>query len=197
MLSDLKPIATAGMVSFFVLVLIHWQKWTPKDKFGFGNQVTLFRLMCVLVLSFYWETNSNYFIVFVGLLIFILDILDGWLARRFKLSSEFGDHFDKESDAFFMLTLCLLAIFNNRLGEWILIVGILRYVFVLLIPILNTRERKEHKSIRGRIIAGIATFALLGSFLPLQGFYQPFAIIATILIISSFALDLKWLIFRN
>jgi len=196
-MGDLRPIAAAGMVSFLFLVLGHWRKWTPQEKFGFGNQVTLIRITCVLLLSFFWETITNNIIVLVGLIIFLLDILDGWLARRFKLSSEFGDHFDKESDAFFMLTLCLLAIFNDRLGEWILIVGILRYVFVLAIPILNTKESKEQKSVRGRYIAGIAFFALLASFLPMQGFYQPFAIIATILIISSFTLDLKWLIFRN
>lgn len=196
-MGDLKPIAVAGMVSFLFLILNHWRKWTPQVKFGFGNQITLIRLICVLLLSFFWETITNNIIVLVGLLIFMLDILDGWLARRYKLSSEFGDYFDKESDAFFMLTLCLLAIFNDRLGAWILIVGILRYAFVLAIPILNTKKSKEQKSVRGRYIAGIAFFALLASFLPLEGFYQPFAIIATILIIGSFALDLIWLIFQN
>jgi phosphatidylglycerophosphate synthase len=63
------------------------------------------------------------------LLVFAIDGLDGWLARRLHASSPQGAHFDMEADAYLVLVVCSLLV--EHVGSWVLIGGLLRYAFVL------------------------------------------------------------------
>ena len=59
-----------------------------------------------------------------------LDAVDGWLARRLGLASRFGARFDLEIDALLLLILALLVWQADRVGAWVLVIGLLRYAFV-------------------------------------------------------------------
>ena len=58
----------------------------------------------------------------------VLDAVDGWVARRTRTASVIGARFDLEVDAF--LILVLSAYVARSTGEWVLAIGIARYVFV-------------------------------------------------------------------
>ena len=60
----------------------------------------------------------------------LLDGVDGWLARRDQTASRFGARFDMEIDALLILALSVLAWRHDKAGEWVVISGLLRYVFV-------------------------------------------------------------------
>jgi phosphatidylglycerophosphate synthase len=62
-------------------------------------------------------------------LVFTIDGLDGWLARRLHASSPQGAHFDMEADGYLVLVVCSLLV--ERVGSWVLLGGLLRYAFVL------------------------------------------------------------------
>ena len=59
-----------------------------------------------------------------------LDGVDGWLARRSGMSSAFGARFDMEVDALLILALSVLAWHHGKAGAWVLLSGLLRYVFL-------------------------------------------------------------------
>jgi phosphatidylglycerophosphate synthase len=59
----------------------------------------------------------------------VLDLVDGWLARRTGTESAFGARFDGEVDAFLILALSVHV--AAALGAWVLLIGAARYVFLL------------------------------------------------------------------
>ncbi len=59
----------------------------------------------------------------------VLDGVDGWVARRTGTASALGARFDMEVDAF--LILVLSAQVAERLGGWVLLIGLMRYAFVV------------------------------------------------------------------
>ncbi|MGH8549599.1 MAG: CDP-alcohol phosphatidyltransferase family protein, partial [Methylococcales bacterium] len=135
----------AAVVSFSALILQFRMRWTPAGQFGLANAITLFRLTGISLLFSPADPGSGWIGLF-ALLLFALDAADGWVARRWNLSSEFGEFFDKEVDAFFLLALCLLLYADRRLGLWILIPGLLRYLFVACLKFVGPRQIKEPRS---------------------------------------------------
>ena len=78
------------------------------------------------------------------------DGVDGWLARRRGLASNFGARFDMETDALLVLALALLVAATGQAGSFVLLSGALRYLFVaagrvvpaLAVPLPPSRRRK-------------------------------------------------------
>ena len=131
--------------SFAALIVYCRPFWAPNQTFGVANCITGFRLVAILLLV--WFPNiANHWVIAASIAILTLDGVDGYVARKLKLASEFGEYFDKEVDALFMVALCLLLYAKGHFGAWILIPGLLRYVFVLYLKFANPPEYKEYQS---------------------------------------------------
>ncbi len=75
--------------------------------------------------SFAW------WLVGVLLLVELTDFLDGRLARRAK-AGRFGSIWDMENDAVFALALSLVLRHVHGVGIYVLLIGLMRYLYVLL-----------------------------------------------------------------
>ena len=106
----------------------------PYDRFGPANQVTLLRAVVTALvgsLVFQPPTEASALVaVGASLLVAALDGVDGWLARRERMTSAFGARFDMEVDALLILSLSALAYVHGKAGAWVLLSGLLRYAFV-------------------------------------------------------------------
>jgi len=191
------PVILGGIASFSWLICLAKKQWSTKDRFGIANSFTLFRLVVLLILAFYHTELNNWIIALIGLLILIGDGIDGYLARRFQETSEFGEFFDKETDAYFLLLLCIIAVFKQQLWNWVVLLGLLRYLFALFLLIYKTDVKKERRSQFGRIIYMLVTSSLLSAFLPVPRLYQPAIIISTVLLLYSFGKDVVWIVSRK
>src|SRR5215218_11011335 len=60
----------------------------------------------------------------------VLDAVDGWVARRSGTVSALGARFDMEVDAFLILVLSVYV--AQSVGPWVLVIGAMRYVFVVV-----------------------------------------------------------------
>jgi phosphatidylglycerophosphate synthase len=61
----------------------------------------------------------------------VLDGVDGWLARRSRMTSAFGARFDVETDAVFVMAMSMLVWQHGKAGAWVLLGGMMRYAFVI------------------------------------------------------------------
>lgn len=109
-----------------------WQlrRHHPHARLGFANAVTLLRLAFVsaLVIPLVGAAHAPIVIVAIATISLSLDGVDGWLARRQGLSSDFGGRFDMEVDSVFALVLALLAALGG--ATWLVILlGLPRYLF--------------------------------------------------------------------
>jgi phosphatidylglycerophosphate synthase len=189
--SPMWLLSACGLVSFSLLVYGGRHRWTPSGRFGAANVVTLLRLCGVLALP--WLAPR--LIVWWGLILFALDGADGWIARRTGLAAEFGESFDKESDAFFTLMLCVLLYrLPGGFGAWILVPGLLRYLFVLFVKFAKPRESKEQRTAKAGWIFCLMTLTLLFSFAAYPGHldsWRPMAVVMTLVLVYSFAESLR------
>jgi phosphatidylglycerophosphate synthase len=147
--------------------------------------------------AYFHSEIPNSFIAGIGLLILGLDGLDGLIARTRGEISTFGEYFDKETDAFFLHVWIIIALMKSLLWPWTVLLGLLRYLFVVYLFVLGEREKQERRFKFGRYIFVYVICTLLLVFLPLPWLYKPAMIIASILLLYSFGRDLIWIHSKN
>lgn len=195
-------LATYGVAVAIVVARIG--AYHPHSRFGAANTVTLSRLIIAcLFAGLAAETAVADTTVavgtawlFTGLAVFalMLDGLDGWLARRSGQASTFGARFDMETDALLILLLSVLALNFGKAGPWVLLSGLLRYIFVAAGWIWTALAQALPRSRLRQSVCGLqcgALAALLSPIVtpPLSTF---FAAAALGLLILSFGRDTYW-----
>lgn len=128
LIAGLAILVAAG---FGVGQLMRWHY--PHRSFGACNLVTFLRaaLTAALVSALVAGQAGGWAVALVATLALTLDGVDGWLARRSGLASEFGARFDMEVDAALALVLALHALMGSPIGAEVLFLGLMRYVFVI------------------------------------------------------------------
>lgn len=191
-LRTLGPILVVGLAMLGLLVVAERKRWTPHGHFGVANAVTTVRAVLLALLPAAAPHPSA--LIGLSLLVLALDGVDGWLARRYDLASEFGEFLDKETDALFLLLLCGLTAFQNELPIWIVGAGLLRYGFVLTLFLLPTLQTTETRSTAARYVYAFMVGALLLSFLPYPAFYRPVVAVAVTALLVSFGRSLRGIV---
>jgi phosphatidylglycerophosphate synthase len=124
--------ATAFAAAMLLSIGFLWQQH-PFARFGAANQITTVRaLLAALVVSLIGEPQTAPIAASAAAasaLVTLLDGVDGWLARRQGIASEFGARFDMETDALLILALSILAWRFEKAGPWVVLSGLLRYLF--------------------------------------------------------------------
>ena len=188
-------LSLCGFTSISLLVYRCRRRWTPGGRFGLANAVTLLRLCGMLVLP--WLAPGQ--IVYWGAVLFAMDGVDGWIARRAGLAGEFGEFIDKESDAFLTLMLCLVLYrLPESFGPWILLPGLLRYLFVLFVKFAKPPQAREQRTAKARWILFFMMLVLLFSFAAYPSYLdycRPLAALMTLMLTYSFAESL-YLMYR-
>jgi phosphatidylglycerophosphate synthase len=189
---DAWPYVTAALVSFVTLVALCRGAHTPSGAFGWGNGVTALRFALASSVGLLPESVPLWVLGVTVLAVFALDGLDGWVAKRRGESSEFGAYFDMETDAYFVLLAGVVLVQRGRYGAWVLVVGLLRYVYVLTLALVPARGGEEPRSAFGRhaftsLMLGLSLGMVLG---------EPFGTVATALgcglVTASFARSFYW-----
>lgn len=176
-------------------------------KFGTANTVTTVRAAGAMVLAStlpvtdaipssdnaYWTLS-----LFVACLI-ALDGLDGYYARRERLSSDFGARFDMEVDAFLALVIALILWQTQQAGIWVLGLGLMRYVFVVWSYFSQPLRAELFPSLRRKTVCVIQLGALCLMLSPLlqNPFTQIIGLAALICLSASFFIDIVWLYKRS
>lgn len=133
--------------------------------------------------------------VMASLLVTVLDGVDGWVARRRGTTSDFGARFDMEVDALLILALAILAWQYEKAGAWVVLSGLLRYLFVAagwLLP------RLRHPLPPSRRRQTICVVQIAGLMLALAPIITPplsaqLAACALLALCYSFLVDALWL----
>jgi len=185
------PLCLAGFLTFGVLVFNAFLRPDTESLINAANSVTAVRLSGVLILAGFGMKIPYSWIIGLSILFILLDCLDGWLARKNGEETAFGAFFDKETDAYFMLVLCLLLVLGGRTETWILSIGFFRYGFVVLVYFFGTNIQQEKKTRRARHVFTAVMIILLALFLPIQTIEKPLAVTALLLLFISFGSDTR------
>lgn len=173
------------------------QRHYSHGRFGAANAITLMRMaMATALLASVWVGQvTGWSVALVAGLSLALDGVDGFLARRQRLCSDFGARFDMEVDAALALILALHALKGDPVGAEILILGIMRYLFVAAMAFLPWLTRPLFPSWRRKAICVLQIATLIALQLPVMpdGAGITLARIAAIALVWSFLRDVLWL----
>ncbi len=181
----LELLSLMALGSFLYYILSHRDLWMGYKPFGgYANWVTSFRLS--MLISFVFLSLSNELLAGLLLLVVVLDVVDGYLARKMNQQSDFGLYFDMETDAFFVALVSMLLYFKGMMPAWILIVGFMRYLNVAIYQILRLKPKKEPKLRFASVIAGALFVVLAISFVLPTSIRYYSLLIVSILVTYSF-----------
>lgn len=170
------------------------------DRMGSANQVTILRgAMIALLAGLLGEHGSSAtaaVAVIVASATLALDGVDGWLARRSGMASEFGARFDMETDAVFVAVLAVLVWQFGKAGSWVLLSGLMRYLFAAAVLLVPRLQRPIPSTMRGKSIAVLQMIALILALAPVCSptISVWIAAIGLLALVLSFSLDAVWLL---
>ncbi|WP_417548651.1 CDP-alcohol phosphatidyltransferase family protein [Marinobacter segnicrescens] len=169
-------------------------------RFGPADRVTLVRAVLVLFLASLAGTpvllqTLAWPYALLCLLALIMDGADGYVARRTGTASPFGASFDMELDAFFILVLCVALMVLGKAGPWVLVIGLMRYGFVMAGMLWTWLNEPLPESFRRKTICVWQLITLMVALLPPvpDWFAHATLIMALVLLAASFALDIRYL----
>ena len=162
---QLSVLAIVAAVSFLYHIIDHWKYLKSLSPVGgYANYVTAFRLLLLIIIGTCFLVLSNWAISIILILVVLLDVLDGFLARKLNQQSDFGLYFDMETDAYFVALAACMLYLKGMAPAWILIVGFMRYLNVAVYQILQLKPKKEAKQRFASTIAGTLFVVLALSF---------------------------------
>jgi phosphatidylglycerophosphate synthase len=182
----------AGFSLLAALIWVSRGRYTPGGSFGLGNGVTVLRSMLAGSIGLVPPSVPGWALGGIVVVVFALDGLDGWIAARRGETSEFGAHFDMETDAFLVLLIGIVLYLRGRYGWWILGAGLLRYAYVLCLALVPARSGHQPRWAHGRhaftsLMVGLSLGMVLG---------DPFGTVAAALgsglVGASFAYSFYW-----
>lgn len=192
---------SAGLVFLAMLGMIAWRWPTAWRWLGWANRVTLLRAMLVAVIAGAlifpaFMSSQACFMAGLALVALLLDGVDGFVARATRSMSRFGARFDMELDAFFILVLSAALLALDKVGAWVLAIGVMRYGFVLAGRPWPWLRRPLPDSRRRKLICVWQSASLLTGLLPFvpASAAAGLAMLALGLLGYSFGVDIAWLI---
>ena len=171
----------------------------PHTHFGPANIITALRaaMVCLTASTFIWfeglasAPTALWILIGFVLAALSLDGVDGYLARRFRQQSTYGARFDMEVDAFLILVLSAAAVLLGKAGLWVLLIGAMRYGFVVVGWMVPRLTRPLFASTRRKLVCVLQILSLCVLLLPVVTPPVSMVIAATALaaLVYSFAVD--------
>jgi len=120
-----------------------------------------------------------------------LDGVDGFVARHYEYQSDLGARFDMEIDALLILCLSASTFQQGKAGSWVLLIGLMRYGFVLAQYAAPRLKSPLPVSLRRKLVCVAQVAILCTILLPCIGSAVStwLAGIALALLSYSFAID--------
>jgi phosphatidylglycerophosphate synthase len=180
-------------LNFALSILRLYRQHHPYPRFGAANVVTLVRALLTGFLL--WiavmppSTALAWTAGWTAGLIAALDGIDGLLARRAGMVSAFGARFDMETDAALLVVLSILAWRYDKAGAWVLLIGLMRYLFVAAGYLLPWMSAPLTPTRRGRVVAVVQMVTLAVILVVPRPLAITAAATALALLVWSFAVD--------
>jgi len=188
--NDARPVALVGVPSILVFVALESGHWTETGAFGPANAITLTRLAIAAAVGLL--PGAGPVAAALVIVALVLDGVDGSVARCRGQASSFGAKLDMETDSLLVAVATAKLAVTGRLGAWILVPGVLRYVYALAIRFAPTSLEEAPRTRFGRYVFAVLATSLAASLWPLEPIQRPLAACAAAITAHSFARSALW-----
>lgn len=164
---------------------------TPADRITLFRAILVGCCVAVIVSGLAAAKEPGWLLIILGMTAYLLDAVDGRIARYTGMASPDGAKLDMEVDAALLLVLSSAAV--GTLGWWVLAIGLMRYVFVAASWLRPALRQPLQPSNARRFIGAFQALALLLALAP--GMPLPLGttavVLALMLLTASFTRDIS------
>ena len=185
------PLALAGPLALAVLV---WRLRSYGGASALPNLVTALRVCLTGGLALTAAELAPPAWAWIVGVVFVLDGIDGALARGRGAASLQGGHFDMEADAYLVLTVCCLHALSGT-GIWVLTGGVLRYAYVFAGALVASGTEAPRTRF-GRYAFAASLLSLTSALLLPSPGSTLLAALGTAILVWSFGRSFVWLFAR-
>lgn len=203
------PVIAASIMAVMCGIALLFLPQHRHSAFGYANLVTAVRagatslVAAIVLFSEIFASSGTEALTWAVFAIvaaaLALDGFDGYLARRFGQESDFGAKFDMEVDAFLIFILSCAVLVVGKAGPWVLLIGAMRYLFVMAQWAVPALTRPLEPSFRRKLICVIQVLALGSALVPLVSPAVSFWLcsVALACLSYSFAVDVVTLMVKR
>lgn len=133
------------------------------------NALTILRLFLVPVFVFLYNSGEGASVRIAATAVFVLasltDVLDGYIARKYDLITDFGKLADPVADKLMQISaICCLAL-NNRISLWIVALFVFKEIIMILGGLSLLKEKFVVQSKWSGKIATVILFIIVTTIL--------------------------------
>ena len=185
------PLALAALASFAYWLFESRTSFLDAG-FGSANWITSVRLVSLGLFAALIDARQPLAASALAWTVFCLDGVDGLVARRTRSESSFGALYDAEVDASFSMLLTWSLFQLGHAGAWVLIGGLLRFVYVLSLYFTRVSEVEAPRTTLGRYVFGLSVGGYTLSLWPFAAAGFALSGFATLLLCYSFSRSFHW-----
>ena len=126
---------------------------------NYADLITLTGMIVVIYSLFTYYHTNNFIYIITALVGFTCDYLDGYIARKFNLSSYFGNILDKLVDKINQIGILLLLIFKFNISPIYLLLYIIRETIIFIMRKNNMKSTSS--SFYGKLKTALFPLLLL------------------------------------
>lgn len=197
---DITAVMLASISSYSAWFLYFWIQ--AEKNFNVADKITLSRwiLFTTSALVAILLKDSNWWVLIGVSLAVALDGLDGWMARKLQIASEYGRILDMEVDHMTTSLLVAISVMIIGISPWLLCLNLLRPLYLLFGK--QKLQEKEYRSqahlLRAKVICILSQILLIINLAPIFSLETKefLSLINLILLSYSFTVDL-WLEHRH
>ena len=197
-LSGAAPIKAIGLLLILAILAGPALGEHGRQRLGPANAVTLARGVLVGVITAFIGEDAApwlWLIALLAALALAMDGLDGFVARRLSWESDFGARLDMELDALLTLVLSVLVWQTGRAGVWVLLSGLMRYIFVAVAVFAPWLSAPLPPRYRRKVVCVLQIGSLVLCLIPwlTPPLTTTIAAIGLLTLTGSFAVDIRLL----
>lgn len=162
-----------------------------------SNLLSIFRLFLSLPLAICLINDLKFFVLFVAILAYISDLLDGFFARKLNQITEFGKIIDPLADKIFVATAVIILLIIGKIPLWFALVIIIRDLLILIGGLFASLKLKYviPSNFLGKVTVVIIGFTIILSVFSLTSITDYMYYIATLFCLFSLIFYLKNMVF--
>lgn len=110
-----------------------------------ANQLTMLRIFLVPIFMYFALLNSDKGFLYAGIIFVIAsitDFLDGYLARKYNMVTNFGKLMDPLADKILVLAAMLVFLEMNKIASWMVLIVITRELGISIIRAIAASSGK-------------------------------------------------------
>lgn len=164
------------------------------------NMLTVIRLLLIPVFIGYYTSGQPILALTVYLLAGVTDVLDGYIARRYDLSTKLGTVLDPLADKLMLLTALGCLSFSGIIPMWVFYIVVLKEGAMILgaaIMYFGHINRVIPSNVFGKVATIVFYIAVATSLLEAKPFYRDLTMVGAVIIMGVAFVNYLYLYFRD